>query len=79
MFAEVVVGGVGSAILDGLSVGQIAIGALSRGCTGENSHLELSSCLMLGKSDFGKFLGYGLCHTGWCEATKSEMFTILDQ
>ncbi len=49
MLAEIGVGGVGSTVEDGLCVGQVAVGALSGAGTGEDSHLEFASSLMLGQ------------------------------
>ena len=63
MLAEVGVGGVGSAITDSLCVGEVTIGTLSCRGTSEDTYLKFSTCLMLGESNLGEFLGNSLCCT----------------
>ena len=79
MFAEVGIGGVGGAVLDGLGIGQVAVGTLSGGGSGEETHLEGTSGLMLGNGNLGQFLGHSLGGTRGGETAQSEIFSIFYQ
>ena len=79
VLAEIGIGGVGSTVFDGLCIGQVTVGALSGGSTGENSNLELASGFMLFHSDFCKFFSHGLSHTCWCESAKCQILIVLDK
>ena len=79
VLAEVGVGGVGGTILDGLSIGHIAIGRLSCRGTCEDAHLKLASCLMLLHGNLSQFLGSGLCHTSRRKTTHGDVLAVLNQ
>ena len=51
MLAEIGVCGVGSTVEDGLGISQVTVCRLSCGGTCEDSHLELTPCLMLGNGN----------------------------
>ena len=77
VLAEVVVSRIGSAVFDGVGVGQVTICALSCGSTGEDAHFEGTASLVLFDGDFGKFFGHGLGYTGRCESTEGQVFVVL--
>ena len=79
MFAEVGVGGVGSAVFESLCIGQVTVGALSGGGTGEDAHFEGTSGFVLSLSDFGQLFGHGFGHSGGSEATHCNIFSVFNQ
>ena len=79
VLAEVGVGSVGRAVLDGLRIGQVSVGALPGGCSGEDAHLEGASCLVFGHCYLRQFLGHGLGGTRGCESAQCYVLSILNQ
>ena len=79
MLAEIRVGGVGCTILDGLGNSQVAISALSGGGASEDAHLERTSGLMLGCSNFSQFFCHCLCYSRRCKAAERKVLTVFDK
>ena len=78
VLAEVGVGGVGGAVLDGLRVGQVSVGRLAGGSAGEDAHLERPAGLVLGHGYLCQFLGNCLGHAGGRKSAQGQVLVVLD-
>ncbi len=79
VLAEVGIGGVGRAEVDGVSVGEHAVAALSGACTCEDAHLEGFARSMFCLCLLGKFGGSAFGGTCRREATQSDGLSVLDK
>ena len=63
--------------LDGLSVGEVALQTLARRCTGDDAHLERSSCFMLAHGTLRQFAYHSLGYAVGCKSAESDVVTVV--